>query len=296
MDTPLLSKMVKELILENDAVTLPGIGTFVAELVGASFSDKGYTINPPYRRLSFTQREGSDTLLADIYASSNDVPYESALQILTEFLASLKAELMTKKSVQFPGLGRLRATRENNFFFIADEDLDIYPDGFGLEPISLKTHEETEEEVSAAVAGLAAMLEEKDSTDKSWNDEKGQTGHDGKEVATEEKAEEPAEPVEEEKAPEQPVAVTKEDIQAMVAEQVKQMMAGEEISRQARNDSKAKAKKPMRKGLKITLWVLLILVILAALLLGAFFLAAHFAPDWLDTLLYTPEELEILHS
>ena len=296
MDTPLLSKMVKELILENDTVTLPGIGTFVAELVGASFSDKGYTINPPYRRLSFTQREGSDTLLADIYASSNDVPYESALQILTEFLASLKAELMTKKSVQFPGLGRLRATRENNFFFIADEDLDIYPDGFGLEPISLKTHEETEEEVSAAVAGLAAMLEEKDSTDKSWNDEKGQTGHDGKEVATEEKAEEPAEPVEEEKAPEQPVAVTKEDIQAMVAEQVKQMMAGEEISRQARNDSKAKVKKPMRKGLKITLWVLLLLVILAALLLGAFFLAAHFAPDWLDTLLYTPEELEILHS
>ena len=290
MDTPLLSKMVKELILENDAVTLPGIGTFVAELVGASFSDKGYTINPPYRRLSFTQREGSDTLLADIYASSNDVPYESALQILTEFLASLKAELMTKKSVQFPGLGRLRATRENNFFFIADEDLDIYPDGFGLEPISLKTHEETEEEVSAAVAGLAAMLDERDYPDK--------PGNDGKESCHSEQSEEsvsPEQPVQE-KAPEQPVAVTKEDIQAMVAEQVKQMMAGEEISRQARNDSKAKVKKPMRKGLKITLWVLLLLVILAALLLGAFFLAAHFAPDWLDTILYTPEELEILHS
>ena len=287
MDTPLLSKMVKELILENDAVTLPGIGTFVAELVGASFSDKGYTINPPYRRLSFTQREGADTLLVDIYASSNNVPYESALQILSEFLASLKAELMSKKSVQFPGLGRLRATRENNFFFIADEDLDIYPDGFGLEPISLKTHEETEEEVSAAVAGLAAMLDKKEMPDQVGHDgkvvghdEKGQTGHDGKEVATEEKAEEPAEPVEEKKAQEQPVAVTKEDIQAMVAEQVKQMMV----------------KKPMRKGLKWTLRVLLILVILAALLLGAFFLAAHFAPDWLDTLLYTPEELEILRA
>ena len=52
----------------------------------------------------------------------------------------------------------------------------------------------------------------------------------------------------------------------------------------------------MRKGLKITLWVLLILVILAALLLGAFFLAAHFAPDWLDTLLYNAEELEILRA
>lgn len=277
MDTPLLAKMVRELILENDAVTLPGIGTFVAELVGASFSDKGYTINPPYRRLSFTQREGADTLLADIYASSNDVPYESALQILTEFLGTLKTELMTKKSVQFPGLGRLRATRENNFFFIADEDLDIYPDGFGLEPISLKTHEETPEQVSAAVAGLASIL-------------------DGK---AEEAEEAVAEPVEGQEAEEKPAAaVTREDIQAMVAEQVKQMMAGEQIPRTSRSmtEKAAKQRKTMSRGWKRTLWILLILAVLAALFFGAFFLAAHFAPDWLDTILYSAEELEILRA
>ena len=290
MDTPLLAKMVRELILENDAVTLPGIGTFVAELVGASFSDKGYTINPPYRRLSFTQREGADTLLADIYASSNDVPYESALQILTEFLGTLKAELMTKKSVQFPGLGRLRATRENNFFFIADEDLDIYPDGFGLEPISLKTHEETPEQVSAAVAGLASILDGKDSTDKPRNDE----------MAKEEKAEKAAaEPVEGQEAEEKPAAaVTMEDIQAIVAEQVKQMMAGEQIPRTSRSvtEKAAKQRKTMSRGWKRTLRILLILVALAALFFGAFFLAAHFAPDWLDTILYSAEELEILRA
>ena len=277
MDTPLLAKMVRELILENDAVTLPGIGTFVAELVGASFSDKGYTINPPYRRLSFTQREGADTLLADIYASSNDVPYESALQILTEFLGTLKTELMTKKSVQFPGLGRLRATRENNFFFIADEDLDIYPDGFGLEPISLKTHEETPEQVSAAVAGLASIL-------------------DGK---AEEAEEAVAEPVEGQEAEEKPAAaVTREDIQAMVAEQVKQMMAGEQIPGTSRavTEKAAKQRKPMSRGWKRSLRILLILVALAALFFGAFFLAAHFAPDWLDTILYSAEELEILRA
>ncbi len=293
MDTPLLAKMVRELILENDAVTLPGIGTFVAELVGASFSDKGYTINPPYRRLSFTQREGADTLLADIYASSNDVPYESALQILTEFLGTLKTELMMKKSVQFPGLGRLRATRENNFFFIADEDLDIYPDGFGLEPISLKTHEETPEQVSAAVAGLASILDGKDSTDKPRNDE----------MAKEEKAEKAeeavAEPVEGQEAEEKPAAaVTREDIQAMVAEQVKQMMAGEQIPGTSRavTEKAAKQRKPMSRGWKRTLRILLILAVLAALFFGAFFLAAHFTPDWLDTILYSAEELEILRA
>ena len=53
MDIDLLSRMVGELILEHDQVGLPGVGTFVAEMVPATFSDKGYTIHPPYRRLSF---------------------------------------------------------------------------------------------------------------------------------------------------------------------------------------------------------------------------------------------------
>ena len=51
MDIDLLAKMVKEAILDHDTVTLPGVGCFVAELVPSTFSDKGYTINPPYRRL-----------------------------------------------------------------------------------------------------------------------------------------------------------------------------------------------------------------------------------------------------
>ena len=64
MDIDLLSKMVKELILDNDKVSLPGLGAFVAEVVPATFSDKGYTVNPPYRRLSFRSNLEQDTLLA----------------------------------------------------------------------------------------------------------------------------------------------------------------------------------------------------------------------------------------
>ena len=141
MDIALLSKMIKEIILDEDEVTLPGIGTFIAEIVPSSFSDKGYTINPPYRRLYFTQKQGSDTLLADFYASSNSVSRETAGRITTSFLQELKETLRERKTLVFPGLGRLRATRENYFFFVADENLDIYPYGFGLEPISLKTHQ-----------------------------------------------------------------------------------------------------------------------------------------------------------
>lgn len=151
--------MVKELILDKDEVSLPGVGTFVAEMVPSVFSDKGYTINPPYKRLSFRQKgTGDDSLLIDFYAKCNNLDIETASRIIREFLHEMRHVLETRKAIVFPGLGKLRATRENYFFFVADEDLDIYPEGFGLEPISLKTHEETSAEVSATMAALRGIL------------------------------------------------------------------------------------------------------------------------------------------
>ncbi len=172
MDIDLLSKMVKELILDNDEVSLPGVGSFVAELVPSSFSDKGYTINPPYKRLSFRKKtDASDNVLIDFYAKSNNVDKETASKIVIDFLSEMQKVLELRKSIVFPGLGKLRATKENIFFFVADEDLDIYPEGFGLEPISLKTHEETPAEVSATIAALQDILNPEETEGQSGSEE-----------------------------------------------------------------------------------------------------------------------------
>lgn len=160
MDIDLLAKMVRDIILEKDEVALPGLGMFVAEFVPASFSDKGYTINPPYKRLSFRQVDKPDDMtLALLYAKANNIGEDTAAHFVNDFLVGLKNLLMEKKNVLLPGLGKLRATRENTFFFIADEDLDIYPEGFGLEAVSLKTHQETVSEVAETMAGLRSILD-----------------------------------------------------------------------------------------------------------------------------------------
>ena len=160
MDIDLLAKMIRDVVLENDEVALPGLGVFVAEFVPASFSDKGFTINPPYKRLTFRQEvnAGDDTLIR-MYAEANNIGEDAAARIVNDFLSGLKDILMVRKAVVFPELGKLRATRENNFFFIADENLDIYPEGFGLEPVSLKTHQEAVSEVAETIAGLRSILE-----------------------------------------------------------------------------------------------------------------------------------------
>ena len=275
MDIDLLAKMVKEAILDHDTVTLPGVGCFVAELVPSTFSDKGYTINPPYRRLYFSPKQGGDTYLVDLYARDNEeVDTDMATRILTEFLTEMKDVLKVKKTVVFPGLGRLRATRENHFFFVADEDLDIYPEGLGLAPLSLKTHVETPEEVATAVAGLAELIEEIP----------GQARNDEEEARNEEE-----EPVMEEISPRAVLGRNDKEESEPEPEPINEPAKVEEIPDQVGNDE-VKPKESHRKLWRI-LWI--VLSVLVGLLL-VFVLLSRLAPGVLDPLLYSKEELQIL--
>lgn len=158
MDIELLSKMIAELVPEHPEVGLPGLGTFVSEFVPASFTDRGYTITPPYKRVTFVPGKASDNSLVELYASSNGISEDQSRATLTAFLEDIKKVLLDRKIVVFPGLGRLRATRQNNIFFITDESLNIYPEGFGLESVSLKNHEETPAEVHHVVESLAGIM------------------------------------------------------------------------------------------------------------------------------------------
>ena len=282
MDIDLLSKMVKELILDNDRVALPGLGSFVAEVVPSTFSDKGYTINPPYRRLYFRSKPDEGRELAGFYASTNKVEEDMAERIIKDFVSELKSVLHTKKTVVFPGLGRLRATKENNVFFIADEDLDIYPAGFGLEPISLKTHQETREEVSAALTDLKSILEEPKA-----------------EAIPEPSPELASDPLPE---PEQ-VSETTEvqepaDVEASEPETVK-VQAAEPVEEQKTEPKPAEVSVPVSEPVKPKRKTILILsiclVALVIILLIAFAVVGRLCPDWIDQFLYSPEELKILN-
>lgn len=382
MDIDLLSKIVKELILDNDEVALPGIGSFIAEIVPSVFSDKGYTINPPYRRLSFRQKgSGDENMVIDFYARCNNIDTPTASRIIREFLEEMRHVLETKKSIVFPGLGKLRATKENYFFFVADEDLDIYPEGFGLEPISLKTHEETPAEVSATMAALRSILNpeeaetvteetakaeevnrpeeataapaESNAKEAVANQEEAKVnaadakmeedGANASEAETQtadteeaapaeanteeveanvnepvtEEVNAPAEQTEDNATPsgDNPVNVNDLAANAKTAENAETAENTEpEPAEVPMTDDKSGATMPATttastattaqatsqkpvgsKTWQVIKWTLIILVILAVTALLTFIILAHIAPDFIDSILYTPEELEILN-
>lgn len=310
MDIDLLSKMVKELILDDDKVVLPGLGSFVAEVVPSTFSEKGYTINPPYRRLFFRAGFDEGGALASFYASMNNVELEVAEKIISDFVAELKTILYTRKTVIFPGLGRLRATKENNVFFVADEDLDIYPEGFGLEPISLKTHQETREEVSAAVVGLKTLLEEPEPVPEpepeTIPEPEPEPVLEQEPVLVQEPEPEPETAPEPELVPEHDIEVipvpepvlepepVSDPIETAVDEQTDPVAEEEDYVDVP--DIELVEERPRRTFWRVLLKTILGIIIAAVLLLVAFVAVSRIAPEMLDTLLYTPEELEILRS
>ena len=281
MDIDLLSKMVKELILDNDRVVLPGLGSFVAEVVPSTFSDKGYTINPPYRRLYFRANPSEGLELIEFYSRTNKVSQDVAERIIRDFISEMRQILHTKKTVVFPGLGRLRATKENNLFFVADEGLDIYPAGFGLEPISLKTHQETSEEVTAAVAGLRSLLEDVPQPQEA----QPQNPHPQEPQLQEQQPEISLEPVSEPVEPESesvPESIPEPDPISEQKPDAEPEPAAEEVQEQRPRS------RTLLKAILTAACVLLLLTVTYAIV-------GRIYPEWIDQFLYTPEELKILH-
>lgn len=291
MDVDLLSKMIKELILDKDRVVLPGLGCFVAEMVPSTFSDKGYTINPPYRKLSFRSKPDMGDELIDFYVEANNLDRDVACRILGDFIRELRQVIFTKKVVVLPGLGRLRATKENHLFFIPEEGLDIYPAGIGLEPISLKTHVETPQEVASAVAGLKSIMEEVvvESVEDDCADDESAEEKVIMEDVVETAADEVIAETEVETAEEKVDAEEeqKEKVAPVVAEEVVEEPVAETLA-----EVEEKPKKSAGKKLLITF---IVLVVLAVVALGAFVAVARMMPGVFDSILYTPEELEILN-
>ena len=350
--------MISELITDHNRVGLPGLGTFVAEVVPATFSDKGYTINPPYRRLSFHPSRSEDTLLIDFYAASNGISKEAAGLYLKQFLGEMKSVLKERKTIMLPGLGRLRATVENNFFFVPDPDLDIYPDGFALKPLSLKTismsdeveiplfppmEEEMEVKGAAEVEGEGAgeaeareISENKEETGgpvspESIQPESTQPEQQQSEPAPHQASQpeseqlqpesEPAPQPEQQPGPgeqepqsesEQSQPETELQLQAeqpqpesgQLQPETEQQPQSEISQTQPQPQPEPQPEQPQSRPetgpvhapRRFRWWIpLLVLLAVAAVALLAFLTVAQVAPDFIDSILYTPEELRIIN-
>ncbi len=263
MDVSLFSSTIKELILENDRVGVPDLGHFVAELMPASFSDRRTMINPPYRRMSFV-KDGVSAAERELFLNKleefSNFPSDEIDGKYNIFVRKFISNLEEEKSADLPSLGRMYATSRNEYFFVADEDLDIYPDGIGLEPVSVKAPDPEFVPV--------APPEPED-----------------------EPSEEPKQEPEIEKEPVEVIEVDPEEEQDSdpKSESKKEWYTSYDYEKDHDSES-GSSKKTV--WLRIILAIILLLIALALLLY--FFRDSDWLSPLLDKMLYTKEELRIL--
>ena len=144
MDIKLFSKCLKDAICDLERVAVPHLGVFQAELMPASYSDKQTTINPPYRKMSFRRCEVTAEQAANfikVVAAALNEGVSQAEKELEDCLARFCATLKENRLCLLPGLGKMKADSKNDYFFVPDAGLDIYPEVSGLGPICIKKQE-----------------------------------------------------------------------------------------------------------------------------------------------------------
>lgn len=263
------SSFLKEFIIAQDAVAVPGLGEFISRMQPATISDNGFTINPPYRRLEFVSPVPADTedgqYFDALYSSKTGIPRETAGQEVNSAVEEIKSILSGESVVELAGLGRLRTLADGGVFFIMDRDAQIFPDGFGLESVSLKNRPSAQlQPVDIPQPVLKARPEPAKQPELPTQPE----GSDQSVWATQPASAIQLAPSAQPEGSEQPAPATQPE------------------------SAHPHPKKRLPVGWKIVIWLL----VLAALAVAAFIVLMNFFPDVLDRLLYSPQELEIIRN
>jgi CCDC81-like prokaryotic HU domain 1/SPOR domain len=107
---------LRQLLLEHDCVTLPGLGALLAEPVPARIHPVRHTLSPPARRVAFSDRlRHDDGLLTEAVrlamAAPDSAPARARVSTFTE---ELRAALRQHRAAELRGLGTLRQVTDED--------------------------------------------------------------------------------------------------------------------------------------------------------------------------------------
>lgn len=272
MNWEFLSEMIAELAAENGRVMLPRLGVFVAELAPASFSDKGFTIHPPYRRLIFRESQGDGSLMYEYYSQKRGVSLAQAQYDISEMVSVIKELLSEDGVAELPNLGKFKQTVSGSVLFVADEQLDISGELMALDVVSLKS-----QRVRKPV--LPTLTSDKTESKTGQTAEKQKVMHE----TESEDAQAPAPELEPTPEP----APAPDSTPAPESEPLVELIPGGVLGENLQEDEEDNGRS---KGFI----VFLVLLLLVGLFFALFYVGVYFFPDLLDILLYNDYQLELL--
>ena len=137
MEAQKAAALLSPLLREHNRVSLPGLGSFVAEVQSSQFMDQGRLITPPLRIVRFSASETwNDERLEKAYASECG-DEALAKQEIASLVRLIKTQLQSQGCFEFPGLGTIKQEKKK-LLFLKVPNCDLNTEGFGLEALAIK--------------------------------------------------------------------------------------------------------------------------------------------------------------
>jgi hypothetical protein len=161
-----LASDIKELILLQEGVILPGLGGFITAYQSAEIQKESHLIRPPSVKVSFDNKMITDNgLLVFHIAKKNNISEEEARRKVNEFIDELKKEIHANGSFTIEDVGTISKSPEGELKFRAAADKNYRLQSFGLPvievPHPLKAAEIKPLIVPAPAVGIPARKKKK---------------------------------------------------------------------------------------------------------------------------------------
>lgn len=138
MKTTEVAESIALLLRENEVVMIPGLGGFRATYSPATVDQVLGDLRPPGLRVEFDENlAANDGLLVGYISNVQQVPIDTAIQTIRNFVSQALEILEKRGMVTFPEIGRLRLDIEGKLQFLP-EGTNISPDTFGLPPLRFR--------------------------------------------------------------------------------------------------------------------------------------------------------------
>ena len=122
MDIKILSHILKQLIISNNKVLLPGLGSFIVEEMPSSLLNDGATITAPYSTILFKNFEiHNDGILEEAFVKRFGFSNEQSRKEINLLVSDIKKRLIADSTVEFPGFGTLSFSEGFQFVFVPDK-------------------------------------------------------------------------------------------------------------------------------------------------------------------------------
>ena len=127
-----LANYINDLLYRYNCVIIPDFGGFVTNRISAKVNNASNTFYPPAKQITFNSHlKVNDGLLVNYIASSENISFEKASNIVTMSVIKWKNEINTG-SIQIGAVGVLTLNENGQIIFEPNKKINYLTESFGL--------------------------------------------------------------------------------------------------------------------------------------------------------------------